>query len=99
MAAMFDRASCPHRSPNRLPVRPERRIVKLRFTRRWGPHHIAAYLHLARSTVEAVLYGMPLLRYLIKTRACRCVGPSRDATSDPTRVICASGRQQAGAHS
>lgn len=66
MPAMFDRSSCPHRSPNRLPVRRERRIVQLRFTRRWGPHRIAAHLHLARSTVEAVLRrcGMPLLRYL-----------------------------------
>jgi transposase InsO family protein len=35
----------------------------LRFTRRWGPHRIAYHLHLARSTVEAVLrrFAMPLL--------------------------------------
>jgi Integrase core domain len=66
MAAMFDRSSCAHRSPHRLPVRRERRIVKLRFTRCWGPHRIAAHLHLPRSTVEAVLrrYRMPLLRHL-----------------------------------
>ncbi|ANO02952.1 MULTISPECIES: IS481 family transposase [Mycobacteriaceae] len=65
-AAMVDRPSRPHRSPLRLPKRRERRIVNLRFTRRWGPHRIAAYLHLPRSTVEAVLrrYRMPLLRHL-----------------------------------
>ncbi|MFO7166366.1 MULTISPECIES: IS481 family transposase [Mycolicibacterium] len=65
-AAMVDRPSRPHRSPLRLPKRRERRIVNLRFTRRWGPHRIAAHLRLARSTVEAVLrrYRMPLLRHL-----------------------------------
>ncbi|WP_261864665.1 helix-turn-helix domain-containing protein, partial [Mycobacterium marinum] len=64
--AMVDRSSRPHRSPGRLPQRRERRIIKIRFTRRWGPHRIAAHLRLARSTVEAVLrrYRMPLLRDL-----------------------------------
>lgn len=64
--AMVDRSSRPHRSPGRLSQRRERRIIKVRFTRRWGPHRIAAYLRLARSTVEAVLrrYRMPLLRHL-----------------------------------
>jgi transposase InsO family protein len=64
--AMADRSSRPHRSPRRLVRRRERRIIKIRFTRRWGPHRIAAHLGLARSTVEAVLrrYRMPLLRDL-----------------------------------
>lgn len=64
--AMFDRPSRPHHSPNQLPVRRERRIIKLRFTRRWGPDRIAAHLHVPRSTVQAVLkrYKMPLLRHL-----------------------------------
>jgi len=64
--AMNDRSSRPHRSPRKLDRRRERRIVKVRFTRRWGPHRIAAFLHLPRSTVEAVLrrYRMPLLRDL-----------------------------------
>lgn len=64
--AMVDRSSRPHRSPGRLSQRRERRIIRVRFTRRWGPHRIAAYLRLARSTVEAVLrrYRMPLLRHL-----------------------------------
>jgi hypothetical protein len=65
-AAMVNRSSRPHRSPRRLAQRRERRIIKVRFTRRWGPHRIAAHLRLARSTVEAVLrrYRMPLLRDL-----------------------------------
>jgi transposase InsO family protein len=65
-AAMTDRSSRPHHSPGRLPVRRERRIIKLRFTQRWGPHRIAAHLRLPRSTVQAVLrrYRMPLLRHL-----------------------------------
>lgn len=64
--AMADRSSRPHRSPHRLAQRRERRIIKVRFTRRWGPHRIAAHLRLSRSTVEAVLrrYRMPLLRDL-----------------------------------
>jgi leucine-zipper of insertion element IS481 len=68
-AGMQDRSSRPHRSPRRLSQRRERRIIKLRFTRRWGPHRIASHLHLPRSTVEAVLrrYRMPLLRHLDQT--------------------------------
>lgn len=64
--AMTDRSSRPHRSPNRLSARRERRIIKLRFTRCWGPHRIAAHLQLPRSTVQAVLrrYRMPLLRHV-----------------------------------
>lgn len=64
--AMADRSSRPHHCPHRTPSRSERRIIGLRFTRRWGPHRIAYHLHLARSTVEAVLrrYRMPRLAHL-----------------------------------
>jgi transposase InsO family protein len=64
--AMEDLSSRPHHSPNQLPVRRERRIIKLRFTKRWGAPRIAAHLKMTRSTVEAVLrrYRMPLLRHL-----------------------------------
>lgn len=65
-ADMADLSSRPRRSPNRTGRRTERRIVALRFTRRWGPHRIAAHLHLARSTVGKVLtrYRMPRLACL-----------------------------------
>ena len=65
-AAMVDRSSRPHHSPNQTPTRRERRIINLRFTRRWGPHRIAYHLHLPRSTAGAVLnrHNMPLLRHL-----------------------------------
>jgi transposase InsO family protein len=61
--AMVDRSSRPRRSPNRTATRTERRIINLRFTRRWGPHRIAYHLGLAHSTVQAVLrrFQMPLL--------------------------------------
>ena len=64
--AMVDRSSRPHHSPGRTPSKTERRIINLRFTRRWGPHRIAYHLHLPRSTVGAVLrrFTMPLLRTL-----------------------------------
>jgi len=63
---LTDRSSRPHRSPTRLPRRTERRVIALRFTRRWGPHRIAYHLGLARSSVGRVLhrYLMPLLTHL-----------------------------------
>lgn len=47
-------------------MRYERRILGLRFTRRWGPHRIVYHLGLHRSTVGRVLarYRMPLLAHL-----------------------------------
>ena len=46
--------------------RTERRIIALRFTRRWGPHRIGYHLGIARATVGRVLarYRMPLLVHL-----------------------------------
>ncbi|RZS52893.1 transposase, partial [Microcella putealis] len=63
---LTDRSSRPHRQPSRSPQRLERRIVALRFTRRWGPHRIGYHLGVARSTVGRVLarYRMPLLHHL-----------------------------------
>lgn len=63
---LTDFSSRPRTSPNRLPQRTERRIIALRFTRRWGPHRIADHLCLHRSTVGRVLarYRMPSLSYL-----------------------------------
>src|SRR4051794_28187962 len=40
-AGMADRSSRPRTSPRRTPTRTERRIVKVRVLRRWGPARIA----------------------------------------------------------
>ena len=47
-------------------MRLERRIVKLRFCRQWGPHQIGYHLGVPRSTVERVLhrYAMPPLAHI-----------------------------------
>ena len=65
-APMTDRSSRPHSSPNQTSTRTERRIVALRFIRRWGPHRIGYHLRLPRSTVERVLhrYRMPVLAHV-----------------------------------
>ena len=64
--SLEDRSSRPLRRPNRCPRRLERRIVALRFTRRWGPHRIGFHLGIPRSTVGRVLarYRMPRLDHL-----------------------------------
>ena len=63
---MTDGSSRPARSPRRCAQRLERRIVKLRYCRRWGPHRISYHLGVPRSTVGRVLarYRMPLLAHL-----------------------------------
>ncbi|MEW5813769.1 MAG: IS481 family transposase [Actinomycetota bacterium] len=71
-AGMVDRSSRPQHSPRRTPTRTERRIIKLRVTRRWGPARIAGLLGLAASTVHRVLerYRLPRLAHLDRgTRA------------------------------
>ncbi|MEV0084010.1 IS481 family transposase [Saccharopolyspora sp. NPDC050642] len=54
-AGMADRSSRPHVSPRRTPTRTERRIIKVRVLRRWGPARIAYLLGLNPSTVHRVL--------------------------------------------
>ncbi|OBI78096.1 IS481 family transposase [Mycobacterium sp. E740] len=65
-AGMADRSSRPHRSPNQTPSRTERRIIKVRVVRRWGPARIAYLLGLNVSTVHRVLtrYRLARLRWL-----------------------------------
>ncbi|MEV5832894.1 IS481 family transposase [Nocardia sp. NPDC052112] len=65
-AGMVDRSSRPHRSPRRTPTRTERRIIKVRVLRRWGPARIAYLLGLHPSTVHRVLtrYRLARLRWL-----------------------------------
>ena len=63
---LTDRSSRPRHSPSRSSRRTERRIIALRFGRRWGPHRIGYHLHIPRSTVGRTLarYRMPLLVHL-----------------------------------
>jgi transposase InsO family protein len=65
-AGMADRSSRPHRSPSRTPMRTERRIIKVRVLRRWGPARIGYLLGIHPSTVHRVLtrYGLAKLRWL-----------------------------------
>jgi transposase InsO family protein len=65
-AGMADRSSRPGRSPRRTPQRRERRIIKLRVTRRWGPARIGYHLRLPPSTVHRVLsrWGLARLSWL-----------------------------------
>ncbi|MDZ4235871.1 MAG: IS481 family transposase, partial [Dietzia sp.] len=63
---MTDRSSRPYRSPTKLDRRTERRIVAIRFNRRWGARRIAWHLGLNPATVGRVLarYRMPRLSHL-----------------------------------
>jgi transposase-like protein len=65
-AGMADRSSRPHHCPNQTPMRTERRIIKVRVVRRWGPARIGYLPGLHPSTVHRVLtrYGMAKLRWL-----------------------------------
>lgn len=65
-AGMTDRSSRPHHSPNQTPTRTERRIIKVRVIRRWGPAQIGYLLGIHPSTVHRVLtrYGVARLRWL-----------------------------------
>ncbi|BBX69634.1 hypothetical protein MPSYJ_30950 [Mycolicibacterium psychrotolerans] len=58
-AGMVDRSSRPHHSPNQTPTRTERRIIKIRVLRRWGPARIGYQLGIHPSTVHQVLSRYP----------------------------------------
>jgi hypothetical protein len=68
-AGMGDRSSRPARSPRRTPTRTERRIVKLRWLRRWGPARIGYHLGLHPSTVHKVLSRFKMARLAWLDRA------------------------------
>lgn len=65
-SGMADRSSRPHHSPHQTPTRTERRIIKVRVLRRWGPARIGFFLGIAASTVHRVLtrYGLAHLAHL-----------------------------------
>ena len=66
---MTDRSSRPHTSPRRTPTRIERRIIKVRILRRWGPARIAYLLGLNPSTVHRILTRYRLARLTHLDRA------------------------------
>jgi transposase InsO family protein len=68
-AGMTDRSSRPATSPNRTPTRTERRIIKVRVLRRWGPARIAYLLRLNPATVHRVLTRYRLARLAHLDRA------------------------------
>jgi transposase InsO family protein len=88
---LTDRSSRPHRHPARSSQHLERRIVALRFTRRWGPHRIGYHLHVPRSTVGRVLarYRMPLLHHLDQATGLvvRKQPPVRYEVSAPGKLV------------
>jgi hypothetical protein len=59
---LIDRSSRPHHSPRRTPTRTERRIIKVRVLRRWGPARIGYLLGIHPSTVHRVLARYKLAR-------------------------------------
>jgi transposase InsO family protein len=68
-AGMEDRSSRPHHCPRQTPTRTERRIIKIRVLRRWGPARIAYLLGLNPSTVHRVLTRYRLARLAHLDRA------------------------------
>jgi transposase InsO family protein len=80
-SGMVDRSSRPRRSPGRTPTRTERRIIKVRVLRRWGPARIGYLLGLHPSTVHRVLtrYRLAKLRWLDRPtgRVIRRMEPAR----------------------
>lgn len=68
-AGMVDRSSRPHHSPARTPTRTERRIIKVRVLRRWGPARIGFLLGIPASTVHRVLTRYRLARLAHLDRA------------------------------
>ena len=68
-AGMTDRSSRPHHSPHQTPTRTERRIIKVRVLRRWGPARIAYLPRLNPATVHRVLTRYRLARLAHLDRA------------------------------
>jgi transposase InsO family protein len=68
-AGMADRSSRPRTSSHRTPSRIERRIIKVKVARRWGPARIAGLLRLNPATVHRVLVRYRLNRLAWTDRA------------------------------
>jgi hypothetical protein len=113
-AGRHDRSSRPHRSPRRTPIRTQRRLIKVRVIRRWGPARLGFPLGLHPSTVYRVLSrsGMARLTRLDRptgrvVRRYEHAAPRRprarrrqEARPDPRRrrLACPRPRRPAGPH-
>ncbi|MBR7831491.1 IS481 family transposase [Actinospica sp. MGRD01-02] len=88
VAGMADRSSRPHSSPRRTPSRTERRIIKVRLARRWGPARIAYLLGLNPATVHRVLsrYGLARLTHLDRATGAVVRRYEREAPGDLVHV-------------
>ncbi|WP_309709217.1 IS481 family transposase [Pseudolysinimonas sp.] len=88
---MEDRSSRPHRSPAQIGRRTERRVVALRFNRRWGARRIAWHLGLNPATVGRVLarYRMPRLSHLDRNTGLpvRKPKPIRYEAAEPGDIV------------
>jgi transposase InsO family protein len=85
---MTDRSSRPRTSPHRTPTRTERRIIKIRLARRWGPARIAYLLGLNPATVHRVLrrYGLARLAHLDRATGRPVRRYERDAPGELVHV-------------
>ena len=82
-AGLQDRLSAPIRNPRLTPPHLARIICGVRLARAWGPHRIAWFLRLPRSTVYAVLRraGLHRLAWLHRTTR-KIVRYEREAPGD-----------------
>ena len=87
-AGMGDRSSRPHSSPRRTPTRTERRIIKVRLARRWGPARIGWLLGVNPATVHRVLsrYGLARLAHLDRATGAPIRRYERDAPGELVHV-------------
>lgn len=85
VSGLTDESTRPKRSPKRTARRMERRIIALRFSRRWGPHRTGYHPGLPQSTVSKVLnrYRMPLLGHLDMNTGLPVRRPAPSVTNVP----------------
>jgi transposase InsO family protein len=86
-AGLQDRASRPHRSPNRTSRSCRRRVIELRRKHRWGADHIAHETGLAASTVQSILRDAGLARLDWGDRATNTERPLRYQRDRPGELI------------
>jgi transposase InsO family protein len=87
-AGMCDRSSRPHHSPHQTPTRTDRRTIKVRVLRRWGPARIAHLLNPNPSTVHRVLtrYNLARLSHLDRATGRTIRRYERERPGEPVHV-------------